>query len=112
MADVNPHLNPSGGVKPVPFSPQEIEKHLKSLPGWKYQDGSIKKVFKTRGYPATMGFVTAVCGLCQRHNHHPDYILMKFKEVELSFSTHAAQGVTEYDIRLASEIQEKIPNPE
>jgi 4a-hydroxytetrahydrobiopterin dehydratase len=109
---VKPRLKLEHSGKPVPISQEEIEKQLESLPGWRYQAGSIKKVFKTRGYPATMGFVTAVCGLCQRHNHHPDYILMKFKEVELSFSTHVAGGVTEYDIKVASEIEDKIPSPE
>ena len=88
---------------------QEIEVQLKNLPGWKYQNDSIKKTFNTRNYPATMGFVTAVCGLCQKHNHHPDYILMKFKEVEVSFSTHSVGGVTENDFKIAKDIEEKIP---
>jgi len=55
-----------------------------------------------------MGFVTAVGGFCQKRNHHPDYIHMKFKEVEVSFSTHTAGGVTQKDIEIASDL-EKIP---
>lgn len=90
------------------LSPQEIEEKLKELKGWRFENGSIKKTFNTRNFPSTMGFVTAVCGLCQRHNHHPDYILMKFKDTEISFSTHTVGGVTEHDLDIAKDIEEKI----
>ncbi len=55
-----------------------------------------------------MGLVSAIGGVCQRLNHHPDYVLMKYKEVEVSFSTHSAGGITEKDIEAAKEL-EKIP---
>ena len=87
---------------------QQLTEALLSLPDWRYDDGSIKKIFKTSSYPASMGFVTAVGGFCQKRNHHPDYILMKFKEVEVSFSTHSAGGITEKDIEIASDL-EKLP---
>ena len=84
---------------------EQIELNLKKLPGWEYKDGSIKKVFKTVSYPATMGFVSAIGGICQRKNHHPDYILMKYKELEVSFSTHSQGGITQSDIDVALEIE-------
>lgn len=84
---------------------KEIKVELKSLKGWIYSKGSIKKIFKTQNYPSTMGFVTTVGGLCQRKNHHPDYILMKFKEIELSFSTHSVKGITQNDVDIAKEIE-------
>ena len=87
---------------------EETEKFLKALEGWIYVDdgkgGSIKKQFNTSGYPVTMGLVTAIGGICQRLNHHPDYILMKYKELEVSFSTHSAGGVTGKDIEAAKEL--------
>jgi 4a-hydroxytetrahydrobiopterin dehydratase len=87
---------------------QQVLDALKDLKEWKYENGSIKKIFQTRNYPATMGFVTAVGGFCQKRNHHPDYVLMKYKEVEVSFSTHSAGGITQNDIDIAADI-EKIP---
>ena len=90
------------------LSDEEIRNALKNLAGWEYANGSIKKTFKTPNFPTTMGFVTAVGGFCQKRNHHPDYILMKFKEVEVSFSTHSAGGITQNDIEIASDL-EKIP---
>ncbi len=86
----------------------QIEEALKSLPDWRLEGGSIKKIFRTSSYPATMGFVSAIGGVCQRLNHHPDYVLMKYREVEVAFSTHSAGGITEKDIEAAKEL-EKIP---
>ncbi len=83
---------------------EQINSFLKELTGWEYSEGSIKKTYKTRNYPSTMGFVTTIGGVCQRYNHHPDYILMKFKEVEISFSTHSVGGITQNDIDVAQEI--------
>lgn len=90
------------------LSDQSIKDALKSLPGWEYSGGSLKKTFKTQNYPSTMGFVAALGGFCQKRNHHPDYVTMKFKEVEVSFSTHSAGGVTQNDIDIAGDM-EKIP---
>lgn len=87
---------------------EQILDALSALPGWKYENDSIKKVFKTSSYPASMGFVTSVGGFCQKRNHHPDYILMKFTEIEVSFSTHSAGGITIKDIEIANDL-EKIP---
>ena len=93
---------------PEKLTEQQIDEALKELPGWVYENGSIKKKFNTRHYPATMAFVTAIGGFCQRRNHHPDYVLMKYKEIEISFSTHSAGGITQNDIEIAKDI-EKIP---
>lgn len=90
------------------FTESQIQEALKGLDGWGYENGSIKKTFKTNNYPATMGFVASLGGFCQKRNHHPDYVLMKFKEVEVSFSTHSAGGVTQNDIDAAADL-EKIP---
>ena len=87
------------------LSEKDIQDILKELPGWRYESGSIKKVFSTRNFPASMGFVTAACGFCQRRNHHPDYILMKFREIEVSFSTHSSGGVTLEDVEIARDIE-------
>lgn len=90
---------------PEKLSAEEIQNKLKNLSGWSYNAGSIKKNYKTSSYPAAMGLVAAIGGICQRLNHHPDYLLMKFKEVEVSFSTHSEGGVTVKDIEAAGEIE-------
>lgn len=83
---------------------EEITKSLKTIAGWKYLDGSIKKTFKTPGFPQTLGLATAIGALCQQHDHHPDFMTLKYATVEISFSTHSAGGITLKDINIAKDI--------
>lgn len=85
---------------------EEVSLALAGLEGWTFDQKVIKKTFKTTGYPVTMGLVAAIGAICQKKNHHPDYIIVKFKEIEVSFSTHSAGGVTGKDIEIAKEIEE------
>jgi 4a-hydroxytetrahydrobiopterin dehydratase len=84
---------------------EQISNALKSLNGWEFKENSIRKIFKTKGFPQTMGFVTSIGVLCQQFDHHPDYLTLKYAEVEVSFSTHSAGGITEKDIEIADEIE-------
>jgi 4a-hydroxytetrahydrobiopterin dehydratase len=72
--------------------------------GWKVVDKSIVKIFKTKNFPQTMALVSGICGLCQQHDHHPDYLTLKYAEVKVSFSTHTAGGITQKDINIAKDI--------
>lgn len=83
---------------------QEISEELKKIPGWMVEGNSLKRVFNTGSFPQTMGLVTAICGLCQQFDHHPDYLTLKYSSVEVSFSTHTAGGLTLKDIEIALEI--------
>jgi len=86
------------------MNPDSVAQRLKEIQGW-FPDGkSIKKVFKTKGFPATMGLVATIGAICQQFDHHPDYLTLKYAEVEVSFSTHDAGGITEKDIEIAIEI--------
>jgi pterin-4a-carbinolamine dehydratase len=86
------------------LSEEEITKALEELEGWYREGHSIKKKFKTKGFPQTMGLVTAIGSFCQQHDHHPDYLTMKYSEVEVSFSTHVAGDVTMKDIEIAKDL--------
>lgn len=83
---------------------QQINEALSSLNDWKLLENSIKKTFKTKGFPQTMGLVTAIGSFCQQRDHHPDYLTMKYSSVEVSFSTHTVKGITEKDIEIAKDI--------
>ncbi|MBV6480281.1 MAG: putative pterin-4-alpha-carbinolamine dehydratase [Ignavibacteria bacterium] len=86
------------------LSGEEISSMLQNIPGWQINENSIMRVFNTEGFPQTMGLVSAICGLCQQFDHHPDYLTMKYSSVEVSFSTHSAGGLTNKDFQIAFEI--------
>ncbi len=82
---------------------QIIEK-LKSLNGWYIDNNSLKKKFKTKAFPQTLGLVTEIGALCQQFDHHPDYLILKYSEIEVSFSTHSVGGLTDKDFNIAKQI--------
>ena len=86
------------------INPDIVRDRIKELNGWFVDGNSIKKTFKKKGYPETMGLVTTIGTICQQFDHHPDYMLVKYAEIEVSFSTHTAGGITEKDIEIAVEI--------
>ncbi|MEO8446292.1 MAG: 4a-hydroxytetrahydrobiopterin dehydratase [bacterium] len=87
------------------LSEQEIKEALKSLTGWEAVGDSITKTFTTKAFPQTMGLATAIGALCQQHDHHPDYLTMKYSSIDISFSTHSEKGITKKDINIAKDIE-------
>lgn len=87
------------------LSGKQIKENLKSLKGWVFKKGSIHKIFKTKGFPQTMGLVAEIGALCQQLDHHPDYLTLKYAEVEVSFSTHSVGGLSEKDFEIAKLIE-------
>lgn len=83
---------------------KQVSAELKDIKGWKSNGSSIVKTFNTKGFPQTMGLVTAICAFCQHHDHHPDYLTMKYSSIEVSFSTHTEKGITIKDIKIAKDI--------
>lgn len=86
------------------YSEQQIKDELKNINGWNLIENSIRKTFKTKGFPQTMGLATAIGALCQQHDHHPDYLTMKYSSVEVSFSTHSVKGISKKDFDIARDI--------
>ena len=82
----------------------QITKKLNTLNDWYLENNSIKKKFKTKGFPQTMGLVAEIGALCQQFDHHPDYLTLKYSEVEVSFSTHSVGGLSEKDFEIAKQI--------
>lgn len=81
----------------------EIVEGLKGLSGWERKGNEIEKVFKLRDFEEAVGFVNKVAVLAEKADHHPD-ILIQYKNVILTLSTHSKGGLTEKDFGLAKEI--------
>jgi len=81
----------------------EIEDGLKGLGGWEKKGKEIVRVFKNKSFVDSLGFVNKVAILAEKADHHPD-ILIQYKNVTLTLSTHSKGGLTEKDFNLAREI--------
>jgi 4a-hydroxytetrahydrobiopterin dehydratase len=80
-----------------------IERRMAELDGWKRDGNRIRRTFEFSSFPAAIAFVNRVAGLAEEADHHPD-IDIRYRNVELSLSTHSAGGITAKDMELAAAV--------
>ena len=66
------------------------------LPGWTLLDKQIQRKFTFADFAEAVSFVVRVGFAAEAADHHPD-ILINYKRVTLTFSTHSEGGLTEKD---------------
>ena len=74
------------------------------LPGWRLEDGWIKRTYKTASWKGTLMVINTVGHLAEAAWHHPD-LTASYAWVEVRLTNHAAKGVTEKDFALARKIE-------
>jgi 4a-hydroxytetrahydrobiopterin dehydratase len=90
------------------YSEAEINERLaEELPRWTYQDGWIRRKYKTSGWKATLMVVNTVGHLAEAAWHHPD-LTVSYAFVNVKLMNHAAKGVTAKDFELARKIEEVV----
>ena len=77
------------------------------LPHWYYEDGWIRRKYKTSGWKSTMMVVNTIGHLAEAAWHHPD-LTVSYAFVIVKLTTHSARGVTDKDFELARKIEEVI----
>ena len=83
----------------------QIRERLSQLPGWTYEQGMIRRSFKTDGWPTTLMLVNALGFFAEAADHHPD-LKVSWGSVEVAFSTHSAGGITDKDFELARLVEQ------
>ena len=87
------------------YNETEIADKLAELPGWYLEDGWIRRVYKTDGWPTTLMLVNAIGYRAEAGFHHPD-LSVGWSQVVVKLQTHSAGGVTRKDFALAHEIED------
>jgi 4a-hydroxytetrahydrobiopterin dehydratase len=85
------------------LSDVEIQSELGRLDGWTLDGNAIRKQYTLGGFPDAVAFVTRLAFDAEAADHHPE-ILINYKRVMLSFSTHSAGGLTEKDFAGAAKV--------
>lgn len=90
------------------YTEDEIRVRLQEeLPHWYYEDGWIRRKYKTSGWKSTLMVVNTVGHLAEAAWHHPD-LTVSYAFVVVKLVNHAAKGVTDKDFALAAKIEEVI----
>ena len=78
------------------LSHEDINRRLKALDGWTLAGDAIKKQYTFKDFVEAVHFVDRLVPVAQAADHHPD-ILINYKRVTLTYSTHSEGGLTEKD---------------
>jgi 4a-hydroxytetrahydrobiopterin dehydratase len=89
------------------YSEEQIAERLSSLPGWFFEDGWIRRHYKTDGWPTTLMLVNAIGYLAEAAYHHPD-LTVTWARVGVKLRTHSADGITDKDLELARRIEDVV----
>jgi 4a-hydroxytetrahydrobiopterin dehydratase len=74
----------------------DAEQRLTSLNGWTLDGDAIRKQYTFADFVAAVAFVDRLVPGAEAADHHPD-ILINYKRVTLTYSTHSEGGLTEKD---------------
>jgi 4a-hydroxytetrahydrobiopterin dehydratase len=89
------------------YSDEEINRKLQELPGWYYEDGWIRRQYKTDGWQTTLLLVNQIAFLAEAAYHHPD-LAVTWAKVWVKLKTHSENGITDRDFELARKIEEAV----
>jgi len=92
-------------TKEPTYDEAEIAEKLRDLPGWYFESGMIRRVYKTDGWPTTLMLVGAIGFVSEAAYHHPD-LSVTWGRITVKLSTHSAGGITDKDFDLARKIEE------
>jgi 4a-hydroxytetrahydrobiopterin dehydratase len=89
------------------FSEADIAEKLKDLPGWYFEEGWIRRAYKTDGWHTTLMLVNTIGYLAEAAYHHPD-LNVTWARITVKLSTHSAGGITAKDFELARRIEDVV----
>lgn len=82
-------------------------KAVQGLSGWADVSGrdAIHKTFQFKNFRQAWGFMAQAALVAEKLDHHPEWANV-YGRVEVTLTTHSAQGVTALDIKLAQKMDE------
>ncbi|WP_299600664.1 4a-hydroxytetrahydrobiopterin dehydratase [uncultured Aquimarina sp.] len=85
------------------LSETEITDRLKTKDGWEYEDNALHTSFEFENFKDAFSAMSRIAFEAEALNHHPDWSNV-YNVVNISLSTHDADGVTDKDFELAKAI--------
>jgi 4a-hydroxytetrahydrobiopterin dehydratase len=82
-----------------PMAAEEVDAELPD--GWDREGSEIVRTYEFDDYLAGVEFLRAVAELADEEYHHPT-IELRWREVEVRWTTHDAGGITETDLDMAA----------
>ena len=88
-------------TKETTYDEAQIAEKLQALPGWYFEDGWIRRVYKTDGWPTTLMLVNAVGYVAEAADHHPD-LSVTWGRITVKLATHSFCSSEPLDARAST----------
>jgi len=92
------------------IAPEALAKRVQALPGWALAGNALQRQFTFPAFPDVISFMVRLGFVAENTDHHPD-LLVNYRRVTVTYSTHSEGGVTEKDLegaRSATEIASRF----
>jgi 4a-hydroxytetrahydrobiopterin dehydratase len=83
----------------------QAEKYMLAIPKWILFDDHIEKEYGFTKYLDGLEFACQLGRTAEEEDHHPD-ILVKWRKVRITLTTHAIKGLSENDFIMAAKAEE------
>jgi 4a-hydroxytetrahydrobiopterin dehydratase len=84
----------------------EARARLELVPAWTLDFPRLQRTFRLTDFRAALAWTNRVGMLAEEEQHHPDFHLTGWNQLELVLWTHVAGGLTDNDFVLAKRIDE------
>jgi 4a-hydroxytetrahydrobiopterin dehydratase len=78
------------------ITPDEARDLVQNLPGWELEGETLRRRFTFQGFTDALAFLVRLGFDAEAADHHPD-IVIQYKRVTLTYTTHSAGGLTARD---------------
>jgi 4a-hydroxytetrahydrobiopterin dehydratase len=85
------------------LSDADVTQGLRELPGWERDGDEIVRTVRFPEFMDGIRFIDRVAEMAEAADHHPD-IDIRYRNVRFALSTHDEGGLTDKDLKLASQI--------
>ncbi|MAZ29403.1 MAG: 4a-hydroxytetrahydrobiopterin dehydratase [Cytophagaceae bacterium] len=88
---------------------EQIQEKLQNLDGWEFSDDAIHTSLEFENFKEAFATMARIAFEAEAMQHHPEWTNV-YNTLEISLSTHDADGVTEKDFKLAQKIEDILGN--
>lgn len=89
------------------LSEEEISEALENLSIWGVEQDRLVTRIEFDDYKESVFFANTIFSIAEAHFHHPE-VKVEYGAVSIDLWSHEAEGITQKDIEMAEEIEEKV----
>lgn len=91
-----------------PLTRREMMELIKAVPGWSLSEGHIVRKYTFSTSSESLSFINDIVSFSQQEGHVPDIALKEERNVEVTYYTYAAGGLTWNDFIMAAKLNQRL----